>query len=408
MSESIQPTLTSAFEMIEQGHPDRAVTVLQPLLTQAADNPDVWWVYAHAVSDPQVAHAALTRVLRLEPGYPEAVTLLRRLERQLRAQRANLMRERPPATALSSRSLAPNDAQQAPATDLPELPITASSGGCMAGSINLLLVMLAIGLIAVVALLALEPQLNSWLSRTNPEPDQDSGNSPIIRTWVPTAQATAVASPTVPTAVVGIPTLQTTAVGSPTVQSTAVISPTTQTTAVVSPTLQSTALSTSTPPGVTAGDSTPGVEQEREVDIANSANEALQPPPLPRTPASSAVIMPDVDLAPFHTAVPEIGSIDPTAILMYTAGGWNVVLPACGVEGDADSIPLAQEYLAELAAVSADLPPDIQAIAIELIDCTSQVSWLTLSIERAVAQKYAAGGMNETALRARMQRSSSE
>ena len=95
MSDSIQPTLTSAFEMIEVGHPDRAVTLLQPLLTQAADNPDVWWVYAHAVADPQVAHAALTRVLRLEPGYPEAVALLRRLEKQLRAQRANLMRERP-------------------------------------------------------------------------------------------------------------------------------------------------------------------------------------------------------------------------------------------------------------------------------------------------------------------------
>lgn len=368
--------------MIEQGHPDRAVTVLQPLLTQAADNPDVWWVYAHAVSDPQVAHAALTRVLRLEPGYPEAVTLLRRLERQLRAQRANLMRERPPATALTTRSLAPNPALQAPPAELPELPITETHSGCMAGSINVLLVMLAIGLIAVVALLALEPQLNLWLTRSIPDPGQDSGDSPIIRTWVPTTQTTAVVTPTV----------QITAVDTPTVQITA----------------------SSTPPVVTSNNSTPDVEQEREVDIANSAIEAVgsddgdviaspQPAPLDGSPASAAVIVPEVDLALFHVAVPKIDEMERTAMLRYSSLGWLVVLPACGMEGDADSIYRAEEYLAEMAAVSADLPPAIHAIVIELIDCASQEAWITLGVERTVAQKFAAGGMSETALKARMQ-----
>ncbi len=191
MSDSVQTILNSAFEMIEAGHPDRAVTLLQPLLTQAADNPDVWWVYAHAVTDPQVAHAALTRVLRLEPAYPEAVSLLRQLEKQLRKQRASLLREHSSASSLSSRPVAALQSDIPPQPDFPEMPGGVGGGSFLGGVFHFLLVIVAVGMIGVVAIVVLGPQL----SGISPVATQ----SPIIRTWVPTQSPSSTSTPT-PTA----------------------------------------------------------------------------------------------------------------------------------------------------------------------------------------------------------------
>lgn len=361
MSESIQSTLTSAFEMIELGHPDRAVTVLQPLLTQAADNPDVWWVYAHAVSDPQVAHAALTRVLRLEPGYPEAVTLLRRLEKQLRAQRANLLRERPPATALTTRTATPHDATPAPPTEFPELPLTDQNSGCLGGGFNVLLVIIAIALIAIVALLALEPQLNLWLPTPPPEQEQVSQDTLIIRTWVPTS----------------VPATE------------------------------------KIPLTITPGNHTPEVMKTSEVEISvtdqveENQNDSeiatpTQPALITSTPSSSTVIMPEIDLSVLLGAVPQL-ELRRNELLRFNSDGWSVVLPLCGIRGNEDSIKGVQENLVNMASASSELPGLIHMIAVELINCSTDESLGIIGVELDVAQKFAAGGMSEKAFIARLQ-----
>ena len=336
MSDSIQPTLTSAFEMIEVGHPDRAVTLLQPLLTQAADNPDVWWVYAHAVADPQVAHAALTRVLRLEPGYPEAVALLRRLEKQLRAQRANLMRERPSASALSAGKAPPYNAAPTPPNDFPEMPLSDERGSYLGGGLHVFLVLVAIGMIAVVALLALEPQLHLWLPNQEQDQEEIASNSPIIRTWVPTTVATLekVIATDTPAA-------------------------------KPSPTLVST-----------------------------------QVPLITSTPAATAAAVPNLDVSALLAAVPEF-ELRQNELLRPAPEGWYVVLALCGTRGTAEAVQQVQDNLVSMAAVSAELPSIISALAIEMLDCETNEILSVIGVELTAAQKFAAGGMSEKALRAR-------
>ena len=72
MSNSTNETLQSAFDLIEQGHVEQAQELLEPLLESEANNPAVWWVYAHAVQDPDEGVKALDKVIQLDPTYPGA------------------------------------------------------------------------------------------------------------------------------------------------------------------------------------------------------------------------------------------------------------------------------------------------------------------------------------------------
>jgi hypothetical protein len=82
MSDFHGETLVRAYELIEAGSPEEALTLLRPILDAEPDNADAWWIYAHAVSDPEEARRALGNVLSLDPGYPEAAELLASLNEQ--------------------------------------------------------------------------------------------------------------------------------------------------------------------------------------------------------------------------------------------------------------------------------------------------------------------------------------
>src|SRR4030095_169815 len=72
--------LDKAFELIETDHLDEARAILKPILDTEKDNPDVWWLYAHAVTDPETARLALNNVQRLDPNYLNTGDLLYALE----------------------------------------------------------------------------------------------------------------------------------------------------------------------------------------------------------------------------------------------------------------------------------------------------------------------------------------
>ena len=88
MSDSTDAILQAAFDLIEKGELEQAQIALAPLLETEPDNPALWWIYAHAVTDSQSGLQAVDRVLQLDPDYPGA--------RELREQ-ADLAR--PAATA---------------------------------------------------------------------------------------------------------------------------------------------------------------------------------------------------------------------------------------------------------------------------------------------------------------------
>jgi hypothetical protein len=85
MSDEIQPKLNTAFEHVEAGRLEEAIALLNPILETAPDNADAWWIYAHAVSDPQEARRALANVLRIMPDYPGARDLQDILDRDFPA-----------------------------------------------------------------------------------------------------------------------------------------------------------------------------------------------------------------------------------------------------------------------------------------------------------------------------------
>ena len=80
MAESLDSTLLEAYELIEANRIDEARKLLVPLLDQYPDEPDLWWVYSHAVDNREEAQRALRRVVELDPSYDEASYMLEELD----------------------------------------------------------------------------------------------------------------------------------------------------------------------------------------------------------------------------------------------------------------------------------------------------------------------------------------
>lgn len=82
MNSDIGYTLEQIHELIEINKLDEARAMLKPILETDKDNPDVWWLYAHAVDDAETARLALNNVLRLDSDYPDVQHLLSQLDKQ--------------------------------------------------------------------------------------------------------------------------------------------------------------------------------------------------------------------------------------------------------------------------------------------------------------------------------------
>ncbi len=64
--------LRRAYRYIRHDRTQEAQQILRPLLEREQDNVHAWWLLAHAVTDPEEIRHALTRVLTLDPNYPNA------------------------------------------------------------------------------------------------------------------------------------------------------------------------------------------------------------------------------------------------------------------------------------------------------------------------------------------------
>lgn len=79
MTDDNQRKLQQAYDLIRQERFEEAQLVLQPIIFDAP-NADAWWLWANAVTEPEDARFALSRVLEFEPEHPQARQLLSRLE----------------------------------------------------------------------------------------------------------------------------------------------------------------------------------------------------------------------------------------------------------------------------------------------------------------------------------------
>ncbi len=82
MNSNMGNTLEQVHELIETNKLDEARAMLKPILEADKDNPDVWWLYAHAVDDAETARLALNNVRRLDSDYPDAQHLLSQIDKR--------------------------------------------------------------------------------------------------------------------------------------------------------------------------------------------------------------------------------------------------------------------------------------------------------------------------------------
>ncbi len=82
MSEN-QQALEQAYQLIEAGQLGKARSILEGVLANNQNSADAWWLYAHAVEDPQQAIQALENVKRLDPTNDEASALLQTARQQV-------------------------------------------------------------------------------------------------------------------------------------------------------------------------------------------------------------------------------------------------------------------------------------------------------------------------------------
>lgn len=71
--------LHRAYHLIQAGYHTDALQILAPICRQYPQQPDAWWLAAHALKNPDEVRYALQQVLRINPDYPGAAAKLNRL-----------------------------------------------------------------------------------------------------------------------------------------------------------------------------------------------------------------------------------------------------------------------------------------------------------------------------------------
>jgi hypothetical protein len=159
MDNTTEQNLALAFELIENDRLNDAVIVLEPMLERETNNADVWWLYAHAVSDPNKARNALNNVLRLDPNYPGATDLAKSLDTKYPAPAATTIKSLSPTPASSAPDILPDIEPEDDVSDLFEDDIFEDEEAVVlvgtTASRRRFLVPLAAALIVVVLVIAL-------------------------------------------------------------------------------------------------------------------------------------------------------------------------------------------------------------------------------------------------------------
>jgi tetratricopeptide (TPR) repeat protein len=114
MSDVTEQALMRAYELIEEEKLTEAEAILEPILEQEPDNVDAWWLYAHAVSDPETARTALNQVLKLDGSYEGAQELLVQLNDHYAGQPTAVTERTPVAPPATLPSLPDDDDVDSP------------------------------------------------------------------------------------------------------------------------------------------------------------------------------------------------------------------------------------------------------------------------------------------------------
>jgi hypothetical protein len=356
------PALNRAYELIEADRLDEAQNVLKPILDDNPDNVDAWWLYAHAVTDPDAARNALSNVKRLDPDYPGAADLLVSLEEKYPAARPTIsrierlepVRSAAPSMPGTLPGLSVDDDEEPDFGDLDDEenePLQPKTARPSRRPLLLIAALVLIGLVVAV-LLVLNP-FNAAPAET-PTPGGQIAENPTATVDLTTAATTDTQS---------IPTEFPTLTEAPTEQSSAEI-----------PTLE---------PTIGAAD-LPTIEQ---------------PPTLEGAPT-----VPQTSIDTFSTLLPAFSQFtlpDNSISIQQTELGQTLLVSVCTAAGASlrATLPQVMDVAARQVGQSTG---QIDAIGTRLVDCQNNNAPLrTIAVSSVDAQAYASGSLTEEAFQSR-------
>ena len=376
-SDETKSALSRAFELVEAGRYDEAREILDPILDADRNNADAWWIYAHAVTNPEDGTDALENVLRINPRYPGAQELLGQA-RQLFPEKPSIKRVTGSVPVAAPPVSFP---EEFPETDAERIERTTQEQKVLRASAprsSSTVPLLIAGAVVVVVVAAVIILLSQNTSQPPPTPtaalvaptliqatDIGSGAATEEPTEAATAEtpATEVLPPTEDVATEAVPTeVSETEVAATDIVVTVQILPT-QTTAEIEPTESS----------ATSEAATPAVDGTAQV--AAESYEAIT-----------------TALASFPLAEAGIGQVE-------TTFGNTLMVTVCTTRGPAMRSLLPQVMNA-LAEQSTALGSDVAAVGVRLLDCTQNAPLLIVATELVNAQSYAAGTLDDGAFAA--------
>jgi type II secretory pathway pseudopilin PulG len=210
MNDAAQP-LDRAHQLIEDGELEAAQDILATIRDDYEDDPDFWWVYAHAVEDETTGREALERVQELQPDYPGLGNLSQQMSIETPSRIDDMQEavsaEQPPAPPdLPSDDSFDEFDDFVNELDQPEAE-TESSGGNRSWLIGLVAILIIV-IVAAVFLLSGQEQPDDIVEATSTSPatqivqqavTEDADTPP---TQSPVEQLTAAAAERTPAATV--------------------------------------------------------------------------------------------------------------------------------------------------------------------------------------------------------------
>lgn len=343
-SDETQSALSRAYQLVEAGNYDEARAILDPILAANKNNADAWWIYAHAITEPDGGRDALEQVVRINPQYPGAAELLAQARTRFPAKPKITSLVRPVSVPAAPEHLPEVPAEPAHATQ--EQPAVRQARRSL---LPLIAVLAVVVIIAAVAIFLL------------------TQNSLTTPGTTATSQVVALATET-PLAVAN------TTIEASTATETAV--PTEALTEI--PTVVTEATSEATD-GATSAAATDVAPTQVATEASSETLSA------PATAENAADIFADIELAlaAFPIAESGVGEVQ-------TSLGSTLMVSACTTPGRAMRTLLPQVMNA-LALKSAGLGTAVDAIGVRLLDCSANTPLLTVAVDLATAQSFAGG-----------------
>lgn len=341
MSDPQDQSLARAYELIEMDRLDEARLILEPLLTEDQDNPDVWWLYAHAVDDPAEARQALVRVQELSPDYPGAAELQHQIEQD----------------SSPSESVAASADDDLDFDD--DFDLDDDEEVKPEPRRSLVRPLLLVALLAVVIVLLLVA-LNPFGGTDDPEPTQ-------IAQTEPTPTQEMLAFP---------PDEETPEVDVPATEEPMDFAP--------GPDIEEDV-------DLTEPDATPkpaepdsdAEDEESEAAVDENAEEELSPQSATDFNALVAALSEEVELFS-----------DTTEIVQTAEFGSTLLVSVCSEVGDQLRESITQ-FMLTAANESGNLPEGLDAVGVRLIDCADGSSINTLAVSYATARDYNEGVIDQ-------------